>query len=358
MHKLDTSSYHPNCNGDVEWVNHTMAQMLAMVVNERQDDWDLYLPHVEFACDNSVSAATGLAPNEVHMGRLPRPPLSGFDRAGVVGHQSLAHDHLVYCDLATDRLKRANDIVRAHHALTASRFNRRDSTLTDALRPAPNFAVDGWAWVYNSASTIHPGVMANTDAKVPKAKLALNWTGPYKILAVGPCSAAETPDGSTLEGNPIYSDLPSDLSGSDARRRVTIERCKPYANPHDSGDMPKYLPKGLTQYVLNNFPRSLLRTKSLKTMFRPPSNDWRWSRSSVISRSEGEVASSRCYTRRIGRDRLNLSESGKWSSASPAPTFLRYWAGTPDKHHQINRLYRRMRWRHSASSPAATGDVS
>ena len=47
-----------------------MAQMLAMVVNERQDDWDLHLPHVEFAYNNSVSAATGLAPNVVHMGRL------------------------------------------------------------------------------------------------------------------------------------------------------------------------------------------------------------------------------------------------------------------------------------------------
>ena len=48
-------------------------------------------------------------------------------------------------------------------------------------------------------------------------------------------------------------DLPSDLTGSDARRRVAIERCKPCANPHDSGDMPKYLPAGLTQYVLNKF---------------------------------------------------------------------------------------------------------
>ena len=65
VHKLATSSYHPNCNGGVERVNHTIVQMLAMVVNERQGDWDVHLPHVEFACNNSVSAATGLAPNEV-----------------------------------------------------------------------------------------------------------------------------------------------------------------------------------------------------------------------------------------------------------------------------------------------------
>ena len=112
VHKLATSSYHPNCNGGVEQVNHAMAQMLAMVVNERQDDWDLHLPHVESAYNNSVSAATGLAPNEVHMGRLPRFPLTVFDRTGVVGHQSLTRDHLAYCDLATDRQARERHCPR------------------------------------------------------------------------------------------------------------------------------------------------------------------------------------------------------------------------------------------------------
>ena len=38
VHKLATSSCHPNCKGGVERVNNTMAQMLAIVVNERQDD--------------------------------------------------------------------------------------------------------------------------------------------------------------------------------------------------------------------------------------------------------------------------------------------------------------------------------
>ena len=145
VHKLTTSSYHPNCNGGVKRVNHTMAQMLAMVVNERQDDWNLHPPCVEFAYSNSVSAATGLGPSEVHMGRLPRLSLTVFDRTGVVRHESLARDHLAYSDLTTDRQKRPNDIARPHHALTVFRVNRRNSAFTDALRPAPYFAVSGWA---------------------------------------------------------------------------------------------------------------------------------------------------------------------------------------------------------------------
>ena len=40
VRKIATSSYHPSGNGGVARFDHTMAQMLAMVGNERQDDWD------------------------------------------------------------------------------------------------------------------------------------------------------------------------------------------------------------------------------------------------------------------------------------------------------------------------------
>ena len=150
-----------------------MAQMLAMIVFERQDEWDWQLPQVEFAYNNSVSSATGLSLNEGHMARLPRLPLAVFERSGVAGRQSLARDHLAYCDLAAGRQQRANDTVRKYHALTSPRVNRRNSALADALRPVPKFAAGGWALVYNAASSIRQGVMAGTDDKTLKAKLHL-----------------------------------------------------------------------------------------------------------------------------------------------------------------------------------------
>ena len=96
-------------------MNHTMAQMLAMVVNELQNNWEEQLPHVEFefAYNESVSAAAGLAPNEVHMGKLPRLPLTIFERIGVAGRQSLARGHLA---TATGR-------PTAHSARTISSVN-------------------------------------------------------------------------------------------------------------------------------------------------------------------------------------------------------------------------------------------
>ena len=71
------------------------------------------------------------------MGRLPRLPLTVFEFTGVFGHQSLAQDHLAYCDLVTDRQQCAYDIVCEHYALAISRVERRNSALTDALRAVP-----------------------------------------------------------------------------------------------------------------------------------------------------------------------------------------------------------------------------
>ena len=124
MQKIATRSYNPNGNGGVERVDHTMAQMLAMVVNERRDDWDAHLPHVEFSYNNSVRAATGLAPNEVYMNRGPRLPLTVFEHPYARGHQGLARDQLEYVDLAADRQRRSYALVREQHALNIARVER------------------------------------------------------------------------------------------------------------------------------------------------------------------------------------------------------------------------------------------
>ena len=48
------------------------------------------------------------------------------------------------------------------------------------------------------------------------------------------------------------------MPGLNAKRRVSVVRCKACLNPHDIADMPRYLPAGLTEYVLDKY-----TTKSL-----------------------------------------------------------------------------------------------
>ena len=127
------------------------------------------------------------------------------------------------------------------------------SALSDALLRRPKYTAGGWVWIYNTPATIRQGLRKGADNKVLKENLLLNWTGPLKILAGGPSSAADTPDGRPLGDKLLYLDLPSNLSGPAAKPRVTVARCKPCANPYYADDIPRHLPAGLTQYVLHAF---------------------------------------------------------------------------------------------------------
>ena len=91
------------------------------------------------------------------------------------------------------------------------------------------------------------------DHNVSKRKMSLNWTGPFKVLAVDPCSAAANPDGHPLGDELLYLDLSSNLSGPAAKPRVTVALCKPCTNPYDTDDIPRHLPTGFRQYVLHAF---------------------------------------------------------------------------------------------------------
>lgn len=118
MPEVATSASHADGNGGVEYVNHVVAQMLAIIVNDRQDDWDDHVPHAEFAYNNSISAASALPPNDVHMDRLSHLPLTVFEHPYDRGHQGLARDQLQYCDLAVDRQRRWFALVRDPHDVT------------------------------------------------------------------------------------------------------------------------------------------------------------------------------------------------------------------------------------------------
>ena len=118
--------------------------------------------------------------------------------------------------------------------LTVARVNGRNSALSDALLRRPQYAAGGWVWIYNTAATIRQGLRKGADNKVLEEKLSLNFTGPFKIIAVGPAPAADTPDGRPLGDKLLYLDLPSNLSGPAAKPRVTVARCKPCANPYDA----------------------------------------------------------------------------------------------------------------------------
>ena len=132
----------------------------------------------------------------------------------------------------------------------------------------------------------------------------------------------------------LYLDLPSDMPGADARGRVSVQRCKPCANPHDQGDMPKYLPAGLTKYVLNNFSNKC-----------PPYHVTQDDVLTPLQRLEVEKITGHYSVRGRGGVTAVMYEthwtglSGpSWEREMDLQLFcydiLRYWAGTPNQYRQ------------------------
>ena len=141
--------------------------------------------------NNSVNAATGLSPNELHLGRYPRLPITVFDRHTFDGHQGLEQDQMSYHDLSRARQRKAFTLVREQHAITVSRLERSNTALYNLMHKRPSWKIGDWVWIYNSLSTIRQGA---PNATVLKTKLSLNWTGPFKMLIVGPRQRRPTAD--------------------------------------------------------------------------------------------------------------------------------------------------------------------
>jgi len=72
-----STAYHPQMDGQTGHVNQELEQYLCILVDERQDDWDNWLPMAEFAYNNHVHSSTQDTPffintrQHPHMGFEP-----------------------------------------------------------------------------------------------------------------------------------------------------------------------------------------------------------------------------------------------------------------------------------------------
>ena len=139
IRKIATTIFHPKSNGGVERVNHSLAQKLSLVISEQQDDWDEWLPYVVQAYKNSVSAATGLVPNEIHLGRMPRLPMTIIDECVVKGHSGEKQDQLLYLDIVRERQQRTFELVQESHLIAMSKIQRSNTKLFAILHKLPSF---------------------------------------------------------------------------------------------------------------------------------------------------------------------------------------------------------------------------
>lgn len=118
------------------------------------------------------------------------------------------------------------------------------------------FQKEDWVLVYDTKSTISGGgghvLKSREDSRgggksyALIGKLAFNWTGPYKAIAVGP---EKTSDGVEVGKNVLLLEVGKDDLGKGISPRVSVHRCKRCYNPHEKVDMPRFLPWNLCKYL-------------------------------------------------------------------------------------------------------------
>ena len=66
-----TTAYHPQGDGQMEWVNQELEQYLRLFVNQRQDDWTDLLHLAEFQYNNHIHSSTQQPPFFLKSRQLP-----------------------------------------------------------------------------------------------------------------------------------------------------------------------------------------------------------------------------------------------------------------------------------------------
>ncbi|GJV06320.1 RNA-directed DNA polymerase [Tanacetum coccineum] len=96
-----SSSHHPQTDGQTEVVNQSLGNLLRSLIRDNTKQWDLILPHTEFAYNRSVNRTTGKSPFEVVYGRnlitpldlVPVPEVGQFSEEGADQSEQIKELH-------------------------------------------------------------------------------------------------------------------------------------------------------------------------------------------------------------------------------------------------------------------------
>ena len=168
MVKINTSGYHPQCDGLVEKFNSTLINMLSKSVKNYGRDWDSHIPYLLFAYRVAVQESTQASPFYLLYGREARIPTESALNQPRTPYQ------VDFSDYATELVANLSDAwAMAHQNIEKAQKKQKVQYDKGAAQPKvkvgdrvmvhfPN-QVTGKAW-----------------------KLARPYFGPYKVLTLTP----------------------------------------------------------------------------------------------------------------------------------------------------------------------------
>ena len=162
-----TTTYHAQCNGQVERFNRTVLAALRHYVADHPKEWDLFSDAVTYAYNTQTHASTGLSPFQLVLSKTPRalameelPKLRGEN-------PSLYHRRWL------SRLQALMETANAALSATQRRYQRN---FNSRLRRSRNEPTAGSYVFLRKEQTSRTG-----DTRHKLAPLA---TGPFKVISV------------------------------------------------------------------------------------------------------------------------------------------------------------------------------
>ena len=105
-----SSAFHPQSDGQTERTNRTVEEILRHYISPTMDDWDRWLPAVEFAINSAYQESIKTSPFKLIYGRNPHSPFDATLGISAL-RRTKAHNHKNKAD-TSDRCPAANTYVQ------------------------------------------------------------------------------------------------------------------------------------------------------------------------------------------------------------------------------------------------------
>ena len=168
IRKLNTTAYHPQCDGMVERFNRTLKTILRKHAARFGTQWDRYLPGVLWAYRNTPHDSTGEKLSFLLLGHDCRTPTEACYLPDTPAQVTSVEDYReeLVLSLTSARNLAAQSIQKAQERYKRN-YDKRSMYTTTPLR------VGDWVLVHMPQ-----------DESGPQRKLSRPWHGPYRIVSI------------------------------------------------------------------------------------------------------------------------------------------------------------------------------
>eukprot|EP00611_Tribonema_gayanum_P027009 TRINITY_DN6564_c0_g2_i4.p1 TRINITY_DN6564_c0_g2~~TRINITY_DN6564_c0_g2_i4.p1 ORF type:complete len:576 (-),score=37.88 TRINITY_DN6564_c0_g2_i4:1495-3222(-) len=164
-----TSPYHPACNGLTERTNGTLVNLLSMMVEDNQRNWDTVLPHALFNHRACTNATYSMSPFRMLYGHEPILPFEAM-----IGDLKTSKLPTKWKS-AAEHLQATHELIKEGHRLVQTSLQEQEQRLrTEAAREK------GYARRFQPGDSVlvhYPPVRKGLSRKLK----AERWLGPYTV---------------------------------------------------------------------------------------------------------------------------------------------------------------------------------